>query len=173
MEEGNVANSPVWARLGSFGSIHDSIPFSRRLGRRLRSTKMPRLGRVVEELSLDGEAAGGADRSFRVLGVESEDQGVVVVEFHLGDPGVRIGVVAFPTDEVLVGAAVFAGFEDCVDEVPFVDCVIVDDRSRRGRGSSAGKIVGVVWFEKGGVEGRVNLHGVGKVEAEGGLADDL
>jgi hypothetical protein len=36
-----------------------------------------------------------------MLGVEIEDERVVVVQLGVRDPGVRIGVVAFPANEVL------------------------------------------------------------------------
>lgn len=97
---------------------------------------------------MDGEASSGGDRSVGIFGVESEDQRIVVVEFRLRDPRVRIGIVAFPTDEVLEGVAVLAGLEDCVDKVPFVGSVIIDDGRRRRRGASTRKIVGVVGFKE-------------------------
>ena len=50
--------------------------------------------------------AGIGDRGLGMLGVKGKDQGIVVVEFRMRDPRVGVGVVSFPTDEVLQGAPV-------------------------------------------------------------------
>jgi hypothetical protein len=57
-------------------------------------------------LGLKGEGANGLATHRSVgrrwmLGVEIEDERVVVVQLGVRDPGVRIGVVAFPANEVL------------------------------------------------------------------------
>lgn len=107
-----------------------------------------------------------------VLRMEFENQWVVVVEFGVRNPRVRVGVVAFPADEVLEGASVKARLEDGFDVIAQVPIVVNDGLWRGGR-SSGRKVIAVVRLEERDVERRVDLHGCRKIEAIGRGADDL
>lgn len=110
----------------------------------------------------------GEARLVGVLGVEVDDELVVVIELRCRDPGTVRFVKTLPVNEVSELATMKPRIQNGFDLPMFFT---VDDLGIRVLRSWSGrKGVREVAFEQGDVENRMNLDRVWKQESEGGLA---
>ena len=85
----------------------------------------------------------------------------------MGDPGVGIGVVTFPSDEILEVTTEKPGPENLENPVAYV-AIFINDRVRRRGWMSSGEFVVMIRFEKRDVECGMDFHADWKVQSEGG-----